>query len=56
MADNFDSFKKAVREGWTEEEAARDHTFTGIMAGRAGFKNVTIIENNEQRVVVEFYR
>ena len=41
LQDNLDSFNAGIQSGLTPEEAAL-HTFTGKMAARNGFTNVTI--------------
>ena len=41
MPSNLDAFNANIRAGMSAEEAARA-TFTGTMAGRAGFTNLTI--------------
>jgi hypothetical protein len=59
MSDNFDTFRTALDEGLTSEQAVFA-TFTGKMAWRWGFRNFTLLVHEvtdiEQRVLVEFRR
>ena len=56
MRSNFDGFKAGIAKGLSPEQAAATSTFTGVMATRAGFTKVRVIENGELRVIVEFTR
>jgi len=53
MTSNFDSFRAAIASGFSPEEAALQ-TFTGEMAMRNGFPNVTIVTDTAKKVIVEF--
>ncbi|MEX1027801.1 MAG: hypothetical protein WD049_07315 [Candidatus Paceibacterota bacterium] len=53
LADNFNAFKAAIRNGLTPEQAAFK-TFTGHMAEKYGFKTAKIVTNDSSKVVVEF--
>jgi len=55
LASNFDKFQEGLKAGLTPEQAAAK-TFTGIMAGRAGFTKVRVVLNEAKKVVVEFTR
>lgn len=55
LASNFDSYKAALNADRTPAEAAT-MTFTGKMAGRFGFTNVRVIQDDARKVVVEYTR
>ncbi|WP_140875504.1 hypothetical protein [Myxococcus xanthus] len=56
LADSYNDFSNAIKEGLSPEEAAKTRTFTGHMANKRGYSQFKVIELNEveKRVVVEF--
>ena len=54
MAANFNSYKVAIRSGKTPQQAAGNHTFTGHMAKKYGYKKVRIVTDDWMIVEVEF--
>lgn len=54
LADNFDSYRKALAGGLTKDEAAFA-TFTGKMARRHGFINAKVLGDTPEEVVAVFY-
>lgn len=56
LGDNFNAYKAARGKGYSPEDAALNHTFTGHMAKKQGFTKVNVAVDTDEKVVVEFTR